>query len=318
VKSIDSDGRVARALNWVAQNELPGGGIRAYSRSQLAYPEVTGYLIPTLLRYRANAIACRLAEWLIRVQIPDGSFAGLDGSPYVFDTAQALRGLVAVSRVFPRSLGAARQAAEYLCSQALERGKEGFGRRYHGRIPESIHLYALPPLREAARLFGKPEYDQIANNCVQYYSVLPDAFQPESLTHYLCYALEAAIDLGRADLANPALSALRAAQQDGGSVRGRAGVSWICTPGLAQLAVCWYKTGAQESANRAMCWLDSHQRRSGGFRGSHGLSATYFAREELSWAVKFYLDACTLRRRNAGILTTSYLRPAELSLGNLA
>ena len=39
----------ARALSWIRANHLPGGGIRVESGHRYAYPEVTGYLVPTLL-----------------------------------------------------------------------------------------------------------------------------------------------------------------------------------------------------------------------------------------------------------------------------
>src|SRR5207245_1681190 len=41
----------ARALGWIRANHLHDGGIRVQSGHPHAYPEVTGYLIPTLLAY---------------------------------------------------------------------------------------------------------------------------------------------------------------------------------------------------------------------------------------------------------------------------
>ena len=293
-------GPASRALRWLAENELATGGIRAYSKCPAAYPEVTGYCIPTLLAYGASAFATRLARWLITVQRPDGSFVGLDGAPYVFDTAQALRGLLAIRRIMPDATAAAKKATAYLCSRALEGGSKGFGSRYRGRIPESIHLYAIPPLREAGMVLDASECSEVAERCAEYYCGLEDAFRTDCLTHYLGYTLEAAIDLDRSYLAKPVLMDLQAVQRDSGAVRGRADTRWICTPGVAQLAVCWYKVNQKDSASRAMEWLEAHQRRSGGFRGSHGIGARYFESTELSWAVKFFLDAHLLRREESG------------------
>ncbi|PIP06466.1 MAG: hypothetical protein COX51_08715 [Syntrophobacteraceae bacterium CG23_combo_of_CG06-09_8_20_14_all_50_8] len=48
-------------------------------------------------------------------------------------------------------------------------------------------------------------------------------------------------------------------------------------------------------ADKAMSWLERHQTKSGGLRGSYGRGASYFPKVELSWAAKFYLDAHRLR-----------------------
>ena len=298
-RPISESGRnnsAIRALNWIAKNELPAGGIRVHSESESGYPEVTGYLIPTLLNYEQNSLAIRLARWLISVQLADGSFAGPDGVSYAFDTSQVLRGLLTIVNRLPETREACRKAAEYLCSLALTHSSRGFGSSPSPRIPESIHLYSIPPLLEAASQFDHVEYRKIAENCVRFYFSLPNSFGTKYLTHYLGYSLEAAIDLNRADLAANPLSYLQARQKRDGSVRGRAGVSWVCVPGLAQLAICWYKTGRAEPANAAMGWLERHQEPSGGFTGSKGLWSDYFPRVEVPWATKFYLDAHFLRQ----------------------
>src|SRR5262249_59965372 len=110
-------------------------------------------------------------------------------------------------------------------------------------------------------------------------------------THFLAYELEALIDLGRPGHAVPVLERLRREQSEDGAVRGEGGASWVCSPGLAQLAICWYKLGEAESADRAVAWLEAHQQPSGGFLGCYGEGGTYFPTAGLSWAAKFYLDA---------------------------
>ena len=59
-------------------------------------PEVTGYLVPTLLAVGEADLAIDLALWEASVQRRDGSFAAPDGVPYTFDTAQVARGFLAV------------------------------------------------------------------------------------------------------------------------------------------------------------------------------------------------------------------------------
>lgn len=121
----------ARALHWVRCNELSTGGIRVHSRHPAAYAEVTGYFIPTLLEWGEFELAVRCAKWLISVQSADGSFADPDrGLPYIFDTGQVLRGLLATMDTVPEGAASAQRAAEYLCQHTLEGGRAGFDVTY--------------------------------------------------------------------------------------------------------------------------------------------------------------------------------------------
>ena len=294
---------VKRAIEWLHTNENPDGGIFLSSADNASYPEVTGYLIPTVLSYGETELAARFARWLIRIQRRDGSFASADGVPHIFDTGQALRGVLAASQLVPEALECGSRSAEYLYSLMIADGTRGFDvdqvwiRRYSKSIPMSSHLYVLPPLLRFAEIFQKPEYRSAVNNSLAYYMKSTGSLQLTTLTHFLAYELEALIDLGHSQTTIPILDRLRMEQADDGSVRGMQGVSWVCTPGLAQLAVCWYKIGQREPADKALRWLEANQTRSGGFRGSYGENASYFPDVEIPWAVKFYLDAAFLRCR---------------------
>ena len=97
-------------VKWILDAQRPDGGIPAYysllTGYSKSYPEVTGYIIPTLYDFAsvANnaavvvAAAERATDWLISLQMPGGAFpAGLSGSettPSVFNTGQILQGLV--------------------------------------------------------------------------------------------------------------------------------------------------------------------------------------------------------------------------------
>ncbi len=286
-----------RAVDWLRAGELPGGGIRVHDRHLHAYQEVTGYLIPSLLDVGARDLACRCAEWLIAVQRESGAFVDPDrGEPYVFDTGQALRGLLAARDIVPGAARAAARAAHYLCRSLREGGAGGFPEAYRGSVAaEPIQLYALSPLARYAELAGDRDVREAAARAVAHYLKHPDLLRIGDLTHFLVYQVEALIELGMADRAAGTLAMLGQAQVADGSVRATGAGAWVCLPGLAQLAICWYRTGDPSRADRALAWLERHQRPSGGWRGSHGFGATYFPRRELSWAVKFFLDAA--RRR---------------------
>lgn len=298
----DAESRVDRALGWLERNQAPGGGLRSNPQDPRGYAEVTGYTVPTLLAFSRTEYALTLSAWLISEQKPDGSFADLDqGTSYVFDTAQALRGLLAVRQILPQARDAAARAAEFIAGRVLDRGKKGFARAYGGAVPESIHLYALPPLFEAADMTANREWLDSAENCVDFYLGRHYCLNADStLTHFLGYEIEALIDLGRRDVAVAALGRVKERQRRNGAVTATASCSWVCTPGVAQLAVCWAKVGDYDAADAALNWLRCHQRASGGFWGSYGYRAQYAPLAELSWAVKFYLDSEQLLRGRLG------------------
>ncbi len=307
LRSLHPASPAKRALDWIRAHESPTGGIRVHSDRTEAYPEVTGYVVPTLLQYGERELATRLVRWLVSIQAADGSYPDPDeGVPHVFDTGQILRGLLAGTDLVPEAMEAARRAADYLCGEMLEAGTRGFGARYLRVIPDGVHLYVLPPLYRVAEVHHEARYRSAAQQCLEYYCAQKDALQIDTLTHFIGYELEALIDLGRTDHAAAVLENLRRRQAPDGSVRGEGGAQWVCAPGLAQLAICWYKIGQWEPADKALSWLEAHQQPSGGFLGSSGPGAAYFPDVEIPWAAKFYLDAHQLRvtsffERNAHI-----------------
>lgn len=298
------------AVQWLRTHELPSGGIQVHDTHAYAYPEVTGYLVPTMLAYGEKEMARRCVGWLARLQLADGSYTDPEGhKPYIFDTGQVLRGLLAGIELVPEAREAARRACDWLCRQMIDGGRGGFPHAYDGLdyVPESVQLYVLPALRQAAEVLGEPAYRDAADRCLEFYLCREGLLNIDAtLTHFLAYEIEALIDLGRTDVVRPVLEKLESLQRPDGSVRGIGGVRWVCVPGLLQLAICWYKTNRHLAADQALKWAEAHQRESGGFRGSHGLRAWYFPANEPAWAVKYYLDAHLHRiraffDRNAGI-----------------
>ena len=102
-----------RLLRWMLEAQRSDGGVAAYysllTGYSNSYPEVTGYIVPTLYDFahatgdhRAVAAAERATRWLTSLQLPTGAFpAGLhggllgeDAQPSVFNTGQVLQGLV--------------------------------------------------------------------------------------------------------------------------------------------------------------------------------------------------------------------------------
>jgi malonyl-CoA O-methyltransferase len=68
---------------------------------------------------------------------------------------------------------------------------------------------------------------------------------------------------------------------------------------MAQYAIVWYTLGKRRPADLALSYLEKIQNRSGGFNGSYGAGAKYISGAEISWAVKYFLDAWRLKMQAA-------------------
>jgi hypothetical protein len=131
----DSGKTLNSLLRWLLDAQHPDGGIAAYysllTGYSASYPEVTGYIVPTLYDcfrvngdHQAVAAAERATRWLLSLQMPTGAFpGGLSGrfqkdeaQPSVFNTGQILQGLVRahIETNRPEILRAAVAAGDWL------------------------------------------------------------------------------------------------------------------------------------------------------------------------------------------------------------
>ena len=292
-----------RALAWVNANRLQSGGIPPYAGHTEATQEVTGYLIPTLYQHGQRELAVELARWEISVQRPDGAFAAIDGVPYTFDTAQVVRGLLAVMDVIDEAESSLRRACDFLTTQIGPDGRvstPSYGQwtcADGSTFSKYTDLYVLPPLREAGRRLGEPRYSDAADRALELFKRQPDlvVWKPElgMISHIFGYMLEALAELGEVELTRKGLAQAAALQAPDGAIPAYPGATWVCSTGLAQLALAWYRIGENAPADKAVAYLESLQQPSGGFYGGYGRGAQYFPKQEISWAVKFYLDCVT-------------------------
>jgi len=297
---------VAKAIGWVKAHRLPGQGILVHHKHNAASPEVTGYFIPTLYKLGEKELARDLVRWETSVQRTDGSFTAIDGTPYTFDTAQVLRGFLAIFDEIPELERNIRRACDFIERQIAADGEVRTPSYDLWNVPggdtfsKYTHLYVLPPLLEAGRRLSEPRYVAAAERSMDYFAQKSDLveFKPSfgTLSHIFGYMMEALVELGEVELAKRGLRQAAAIQNENGEIPAYPGVDWICSTGMAQLAVAWYKIGDVGPADRAVAYLESIQNPSGGFFGSYGKGASYFPREEISWAVKFFLDCCILRK----------------------
>src|SRR6266540_483045 len=261
------------ALNWMKERLTPEGGLSVSNINRNPYPEVTGYSIPTFLRSGERSLATKMARWLVSKQGEDGSFPGIDGEPQVFDTAQVLRGILAVQQEIPEARKVSLRAASWMVSQID--GKTGAWTRSDAAswvgIPEAILLYAIRPLEEVIAIErGLPLDSRRLTRLKRYYI---QRSQVQTNSHFLGYIAAGLFEIG---LPNAARKAAHLPSR----------ATW---PGTSQLAEIYFRLGEWEMGERLLRAMAQSQQPDGGWTGG---APGYFEKEQISWAPKFYLDAC--------------------------
>ncbi len=306
-----------KALTWIRNNTIEHKGIAVTSKDQVIYPEVTGYYIPSLLKWGERDLAVAYAKYLCSIQKEDGSwYDSQDVAPYVFDSAQILKGLVAIRDVLPEVNEHIICGCDWILSNMQPDGrlttpsKDAWGED-ESFCSELIHIYCLSPIREAGRIFNKPEYLEAVNKILNYYKInkLDKIRNFSLLSHFYAYVMEGLFDLGEIDLCRESMNRLEKYRTRKGAIPGLNDVPWVCSTGLFQLAIVWYKLGELEKGNSLFYYALDLQNESGGWYGSYpapGLIAGfyrgrkkpyYFPDSEISWAVKYFLDALALKEK---------------------
>ncbi len=161
-------------LRWIVQAQRPDGGIAAYysllSGYSESYPEVTGYIVPTLYefaRLRGDHeivdVAERATLWLLSLQMPSGAFpAGLHGSepvPSVFNTGQILQGLVRayVEKKRPEIMEAALAAGDWLVGEQHPDGSWSGSSAYQ-HAPHTYYSMVAWALVELSQCASEQKY----------------------------------------------------------------------------------------------------------------------------------------------------------------
>lgn len=286
-------------MDWFKANIVPGQGIIVHTKQPVPYPEVTGYFIPTLYDWGETELARSCTRWLMSIQLADGAFPAPDGVPYTFDTAQIMRGLNAALGDVDGVEASLRRACDWMLTQVDDDGrlKTPSTELWTDIASDLIHTYALPPLAQAGQRLGVKEYTDAANFVLEHYKRREELVPFNRLSHFHAYAMEALCEMGEMDLAARGMADVVRVQRADGSIPAYPDVDWVCSTGMAQYAIVWYTLGDKGHADKAMAYLEKIQNKSGGFFGSYGKGAKYIASAEISWAVKYFLDAWKLKMK---------------------
>lgn len=293
--------RCAAAFDWIKENRVGTAGIAVSNKNRRPYPEVTGYTIPTLLEWGERELAVELGEWLLSIQAANGAFLGPDDkAAYVFDTGQVLRGLLALTtRDLLDGTQAMKHACEWICGQIAEDGTQTFPdilQWRSGSTPEGVILYALEPARRAAVFLGRKDLVRKIDACVRRFVANPHLTDFTCLSHFHAYICEALFDLGYPGLSRAGLEKAWERRLPDGGIPAYADVPWTCSTGMFQYAGLLAKMGDAGRADACFSYMAARQNSSGGWFGSYGPGKDYFPEAEISWAVKYFLDALRLRQ----------------------
>lgn len=329
------------AANWIlnAQKATPDGGVSAwYNLSNgycpTSYPEVTGYIIPTMFdlfhltgekKYRDVAI--KMADWITSVQLTTGAVPGMDFStPYVFDTGQCISGWVRAYEETrgARYLEAAEKAANWLVGMQSQDGS--FPLTPFTRSTHTYHCRVSWMLLQLYELTRNSVYKNVAVRNFDWALRFqrPDGWcvpTSRETTHFIAYAgrgmLEASQITGNKaylGFAQRLADALIQLQLPNGMLYGEYDQAWrpvvesSCLTGNLQTAIIWirlhaitgdekYRAAATKAINYVLVTQDIASLNpgiNGSIAGSQPLSGSYCPNTYLSWATKFFIDAVNL------------------------
>lgn len=289
-----------KAKQWIYENSIDGGIIHS-SSLRMPYPEVTGYFIPSLLKWGEIDLAKSYGDWLISIQTTEGGWQDTSlQTLYTFDTGQILKGMYELISFGQKYEDSFLKGCDWLLTQIDGQGRIHTPTTEHfsGIGSEYIHLYAIEPLKYAGDKYGRQDYLDAVARAVQHYLSQNDLIDFKFLSHFHAYVVEALIDLEQEDRARQALRDLELNyQKSNGSIPAYHNVRWVCLTALFQYALCYYKLGELEKGNKLFDFALSKQNKTGGFYGGSGWFVTYFKNTEISWPVKYFLDALYWRKQ---------------------
>jgi hypothetical protein len=208
-------------LRWILDAQRFDGGIAAYysllTGYSESYPEVTGYIVPTLYDFaraageeRAVVAAERATRWLLSLQMRTGAFpGGLHGcetQPSVFNTGQILQGLVRAYTETnrPEIRKAAVAAGDWLVKMQQADGSWS-GPGAYQEVAHTYYSMVAWALAELSERAADREYRRAAENNLDW---TLSHFRPSgwidginlrghpNYLHFIAYALQGVLECG--------------------------------------------------------------------------------------------------------------------------
>lgn len=243
-----------------------------------AYPETTGYIVPTFYRYghsyeRAAFVerATRMAEWLITLQYDDGAFPGghhteTRNPPSVFNTAQIIIGMMAAfdETGQQRFLDAGARAARWLADQQDRDGqwtkyayRPRYSPSYYTRVCWPMLMTTVHTQDEHVRAAAQRGLEVIANRQAENGVIRQWTFDPgrPAFTHGIAYTIRGMLEsadllrqrAGLGEVAKRAALKLMRLFELKKRIAGAYDEEWrgrywyTCLTGNCQLALCWLR-----------------------------------------------------------------------------
>jgi len=329
------DINIKKTINWLikASNACEKKGFSSswsyFSGWGRAYPETTGYIIPSLLNfslysdYKKSEI-CEIlqssADWLVSIQNQDGSFGMGKSKSIAFDTGQILFGLAAMYEYSKsgKYLQALKKSADWLSFMQEEGGfweKSDFNFLRH-----SYSTRISWALLECYRITGNILYKEKAIKNLDWAISLQEEngwfnysyfiHKNESVLHTIAYTIEGLLESGilldeekYINFAKKTADVLLKMNEKS-ILCGYYGPCWekrsfaICLTGLAQMSLVWAglfeKTGKKEyfeESKKVVEYLKKRQSKSGAVAGSWPIFGKYCPFMFPNWAAKFFMGA---------------------------
>lgn len=266
-------------IDWILRAQQSDGGIpayyslmRGYSES---YPEVTGYIVPTLYDFarlvgdsRAAQAAERATNWLMSLRLSSGAFpAGLhtrEAEPSVFNSGQILQGLVRAYVETQRAeiLEAASATGDWLASVQSEEGSwasvgayQGEAHTYYSMVAWALALLARESKVARHRAAAERNLDWVLGH------IQPSGWTSginlkgyPTFLHFIAYViqgvLESGISLERRDAIEAASRSawvllrkfeVHKALMGAYEPDFKSGMSFTCLTGNAQMSCVWLR-----------------------------------------------------------------------------
>ncbi|MFD1600100.1 prenyltransferase/squalene oxidase repeat-containing protein [Halobellus rarus] len=253
-----------------------------------AYPETTGYIVPTLYDYATHADdsearhrAERMARWLLDVQLDSGAFPGgtVGGTPEpsVFNTGQILFGLARAhaetgDNAFATALRDAsgwladvQEPEGYWSSHTYESMVHAYTARVGWALLVAYDVTGEDRVRDAAvRNLEWVQRIQQENDTFRHWAFTPD---DDAFLHTIAYTIRGLVEGGHylgnraiVEAGQRAADRLIADQRRNGALAGAYddgwnGVDFSCLTGVAQTAIIWIRlaelTGEADYADAA-------------------------------------------------------------------